>query len=152
MSASRLHPPVTGHRIRVLWRLCGKFLLTGVCNSSTSRHFSDIADNYSARCTSRIIFSSSFSITCTNYFILYFILYYNYFKAIFLSISFRRSFKSWTFYCTYRLFAASASIIGSTTRILRIKISCDYAKNVITYVISKQSTPLIMRFASFSKR
>ena len=44
--------------------LHGKLLLVRACNSSTSRHFSDIADNYTIRCTFRI-FSNSFSITCT---------------------------------------------------------------------------------------
>jgi len=62
------------------------FLLAEACNLPTSRRFSDIVDNYSVRCTSRIIFSSSFSITCTLFCK----------AAIFLSISFRRSFKSWT--------------------------------------------------------
>jgi len=49
------------------------------------------------------LLESSFQIRCT--------LFYK--AAIFLSISFRRSFKSWTFYWTYRLFAASVSSTGS---------------------------------------
>jgi len=61
--------------------LRGKSLLDGACNSLTS--FLDIANYYSARCTSRIIFSGSFNIACIIYK-----------AAIFLSILFRQSFKS----------------------------------------------------------
>jgi len=101
---SRPHPPATGHRMCPRMCLCEKFLFTGECNSSINRRFSDIANNYSARCMSRI-FPSSFNITCIL------------FCKTKIPLDFiRRSFKSQTLCCTYRLFAASASSTDSTTR------------------------------------
>ena len=106
--------------------LRGKFLLAGACNSLTNRCSSDIADNCSARCTSRIIFSSSFNITCTI----------SCMATLFLSILFGRSFKSWTLCCTYRSFAVLAydRLIEFCATLHQSQLrKVRYAKSVINF-------------------